>query len=287
MTGLQAVTGIVGVWLSALLTIAVFSFLFKDNPLYRLAEHLVVGVSAGYTTVILVSTSLMDMLITPLWNDLTGGKPLPSGLGALVSVPLSTVFTPEGPFGSLARFGDLWLHLVPLALGIMLLMRLHPKASWVARYPIALFLGVGSGLAIPTALQAFVIQPLRATLLPVIPSAWQSALAHSWPGSVFIGAGELLGLASQPIQPLTWDHALFNFVIVAGTFCGIVYFFFSREHSGVTRGVANAGIWVLMVGFGSTFGFTVMSRVSLLVGRFEFLIDRWLVESFWRLLFPK
>ena len=34
--------------LAALLTICVFSFLWKDNPLYKFAEHLVVGVSAGY-----------------------------------------------------------------------------------------------------------------------------------------------------------------------------------------------------------------------------------------------
>ena len=31
-----------------LLTIAIFSFLWKDNPIYKFAEHLVVGVSAGY-----------------------------------------------------------------------------------------------------------------------------------------------------------------------------------------------------------------------------------------------
>jgi len=73
---------------------------------------------------------------------------------------------------------------------------------------------------------------------------------------------------------------------VVGVFCGIVYFFFSKEHKGVTGATASVGIWVLMIGFGSTFGFTVMSRVSLLVGRFEFLLNRWLIESLWRVLFP-
>jgi hypothetical protein len=37
-----------GVFLATLLTVAVFSLLYRDNPFYRFAEHLLVGVSAGY-----------------------------------------------------------------------------------------------------------------------------------------------------------------------------------------------------------------------------------------------
>ena len=36
-----------GIWVGALLTLFVFSFLYKDNPFYKFAEHLFVGVSAG------------------------------------------------------------------------------------------------------------------------------------------------------------------------------------------------------------------------------------------------
>src|SRR5262245_26382732 len=39
---------VVGTWLAALLTLCIFSFLYKDNPFYKFAEHLFVGVSAGY-----------------------------------------------------------------------------------------------------------------------------------------------------------------------------------------------------------------------------------------------
>jgi hypothetical protein len=41
-----------GVWVGALLTLFIFSFLYKDNPLYKLAEHLFVGISAGYYIVL-------------------------------------------------------------------------------------------------------------------------------------------------------------------------------------------------------------------------------------------
>ena len=42
------VSGDFGVWCAALLTLFIFSFLYKDNPFYKFAEHLFVGVSAGY-----------------------------------------------------------------------------------------------------------------------------------------------------------------------------------------------------------------------------------------------
>ena len=53
----------------------------------------------------------------------------------------------------------------------------------------------------------------------------------------------------------------------------MIYFFFSKEHTGLFGGFAKVGIWVLMVGFGASFGFTVMARISLFVNRISFLED--------------
>jgi hypothetical protein len=41
----------VGLWLAAFFTLAIFSFLYRDNPCYRFAEAVMVGVSAGYAMV--------------------------------------------------------------------------------------------------------------------------------------------------------------------------------------------------------------------------------------------
>ena len=38
---------IFGAWVAAFLTLAIFSFLYKDNPFYKIAEHIFVGISAG------------------------------------------------------------------------------------------------------------------------------------------------------------------------------------------------------------------------------------------------
>jgi len=56
----------------------------------------------------------------------------------------------------------------------------------------------------------------------------------------------------------------------------MVYFFFSFEHKhpAVTR-TAAAGRWFLMIGFGAIFGATVMGRLTLFVGRLNFLLNDW------------
>ena len=41
-------------------------------------------------------------------------------------------------------------------------------------------------------------------------------------------------------------------------------------------GAARTGILFLMISFGAGYGYTVMSRLSLLIGRFQFLIEDWL-----------
>ncbi len=46
---------------AAFLTLCIFSFLYRDNPFYRFAEHLIVGISAGYWIAILYHTSLTDL----------------------------------------------------------------------------------------------------------------------------------------------------------------------------------------------------------------------------------
>lgn len=192
--------------LGALLTLFTFSFLYKDNAFYKFAEHLVVGVSAGYFVVLLIWTSLKPKL----WDTVVG------------------------------NFSHEWFYILPALLGIMMWFRFSRKLSWVSRYPIAVYIGIGSGLAIPLNMQNYVNRQLSATMIPV---GFNNA-TNFW-----------------------------NILIVLGVICGVIYFFFSKEHKGIFGGFAKVGIWVLMVGFGASFGFTVMARISLFVNRISFLED--------------
>ena len=67
-----------------------------------------------------------------------------------------------------------------------------------------------------------------------------------------------------------------NLVLIGGTLTGLIYFYFSREHKGAFGGAAKIGIYFLMITFGASFGYTVMSRMSLLIGRLYFLFGNWL-----------
>ena len=75
---------------------------------------------------------------------------------------------------------------------------------------------------------------------------------------------------------LDWWATISQLILVIATLSGIVYFYFSKEHKGAFGGVAKLGIWTLMLTFGASFGYTVMSRMSLLIGRVYYLLGTWL-----------
>src|SRR5262245_25663898 len=53
-----------GVWLGAFFTLCIFSFLYRDNPFYKLAEALLIGISAAYWMVV----SLWEVLVPNLFG---------------------------------------------------------------------------------------------------------------------------------------------------------------------------------------------------------------------------
>ena len=59
-----------GVVLAAGLTLAIYSFLYKDNPLFKLAEHIYLGVSVGYATTVTVHQYLAKQVYVPLVEPL-------------------------------------------------------------------------------------------------------------------------------------------------------------------------------------------------------------------------
>ena len=75
---------------------------------------------------------------------------------------------------------------------------------------------------------------------------------------------------------MTFLYAIGVPVSIVGVITGIIYFFFSKEHKGIFGGFAKIGIWFLMIAFGASFGYTVMARISLLIGRVYFLLHNWL-----------
>jgi len=199
-----------GVWLAAVFTLGIISFLYRDNIFYKLCEAIFVGISAGY------------WLITFFWDNLY------SKFYSQVTDPVDPQWTP-------------WIGFV---LGALMLTRLFEKIGWLSRWPLAFIIGATAGVYMMFYFVSNAMLQVSATILPI------------YTGSI--------------------SGAISNLFIIVGTFCGLIYFFFSKEHKGAFGGAAKIGIWFLMATFGASFGYTVMSRMSLMLGRLDFLFGQWL-----------
>ncbi|MBL1217618.1 MAG: hypothetical protein D8M59_08995 [Planctomycetes bacterium] len=222
-----------GLWAAALFTLAIFSFLYRDNPFYKTAESIVVGVSAAYWMVVGFWTVIIPNLVGRLLPAMVKGWSMP-GI--------------EPDFE--------WTYLFPLILGIMLLMRLSPKGSWISRWPLAFIIGTTAGFRMITFIHADFLSQIRNGIKPLyVPQ--------------YTDAGQVAASA-------TFWASLENVLLLIGVLSCLVYFFFSIEHKGIVGKTAKLGIWFLMVTFGAAFGYTVMGRIALLAIRLEFLFDDWL-----------
>jgi hypothetical protein len=56
-------------------------------------------------------------------------------------------------------------------------------------------------------------------------------------------------------------------LLLLGLLASLIYFYFSIEQKGPVGKVARFGVWILMIGFGASFGYTVQGRLSLAIGR--------------------
>lgn len=208
----------IGVWIGALLTLGIFSFLYKDNPVYRVAESIFIGCSAGYWAIVY----FFDSLQRKMW---------------------------VGLFPSDGSHPDYWLW-GGFILGVMILFRLSSKLGYLARTPLAFIIGATSGLMMLSFLVSNGLNQVAST----IKDLW----------------------VTSPDTGLMVAQTISAWVIFVGVLSGLMYFFFSAEHKGVVGRVARLGIFFLMLTFGGAFGFTIMSRVSLLVGRMDYLFGTWL-----------
>jgi hypothetical protein len=136
------------------------------------------------------------------------------------------------------------LLVVPMLLGVLLYFRYIPRIAWMARIALAVYVGYYSGVTLVQKLHGEVLPQSRDTIMSVTTG----------------GAANILS----------------NIVIMIGVFSVLIYFYFSAEHKGALGKVSRVGVWFLMISFGASFGYTVMARVSLLMGRFSFLVNSWL-----------
>ncbi len=120
---IELISGLVGL----LLTLMVFSYLIGDNPLFRIAVYLFIGVASGYAA-------------TVVWH--------------YVLVP--RLFQALGSFNPLA--------IIPLILGLSLLTKLLPRISWMGSFAMAVLVGVGAAAAVGGALIGTLLPQAQAAI---------------------------------------------------------------------------------------------------------------------------
>ena len=126
---------LIGAFVAAALTLLVLLYAFGDNPLFRLAIHIFIGVSAGYAAGIAYQSVIKPQLVDQLLGM--------AGFGAAPSI----------------SFLELLFRLLLIGL---LLAKVSPRTAAVGNPVMALLVGIGAAAAIGGAIQG--------TILPFVAS---------------------------------------------------------------------------------------------------------------------
>ena len=167
-------------------------------------------------------------------------------LGYYVGITLNQTIMPNLVDKLVQDFGHNWDLIVPGLLGLLLYVRAVPRIGWVSRYALAIYVAYYIGVDFTRRIQGEVLPQIAKTMMPL------SALNAT---------------------------TLVSLIFIVGVYCVLTYFFFSKEQNAITKPLARIGIWFLMISFGAAFGFTVMGRVALLIGRLNFLILNWIYPT--------
>jgi hypothetical protein len=121
---------VISAFVGLILTLMVFSYLIGDNPLFRIAIYLFIGVASGYAATITVYYVLLPRLRLFQSNDLN----------------------------------QLLLAIIPLLLGVSLLAKFSPRLSWIGSFGMAVLVGVGAAAALGGALIGTLVPQLQAAI---------------------------------------------------------------------------------------------------------------------------
>lgn len=120
----------IGIWVAAIGTLAVLSFAWRENRVYRFFEHVYIGAAAAHAVVVGINT-----LRNSAWNPLVNnGK---------------------------------YILLIPIILGLLMYTRFIRGKAWISRFPIAFVVGLGTGMIMRGAIVSQFITQIQATLVPL------------------------------------------------------------------------------------------------------------------------
>ena len=201
------------VWLSALMTIFSFSLLYGDNPLFRIGEYTYTATVVAHSVITGISTLKSRFL--PLF---LGEKPL---------------------------------LIIPLILGLMSIFVVWRKYAYLASIPIAILIGVGTGLSIRALIATEILSNIRAVITEA--------------GLIFVG---------PPVSQLGY------LIRVVFTISGVFYLLFTVFHRGALSKplsyIRNFGKYVFLSYLGLSVGNAIMQHSGLATSALNRLFKQWL-----------
>ncbi|MGN6108025.1 MAG: ComEA family DNA-binding protein, partial [Kofleriaceae bacterium] len=124
-----ATIDVIGTWVGIFLTICILSFLYGDNPFYKVAEHLFVGVSIGYIVVVQVKSNL--------WIKVERGLT--------------------------------WWDVVPIALVAMLFTKFASRRlAWLGKFPLAFVVALFAGQSVVGLVGSDLGDQVKAAATPLV-----------------------------------------------------------------------------------------------------------------------
>ena len=176
------------------LTLMVFSYIFGDNFLFRLASYLFVGVSGGYVGALVIDQVIFPRLIYPLLEGTLAEKVLAG---------------------------------IPLIFGTLLLTKLSPRLARLGNIPMAYLVGVGAAIAVGGAVFGTLLGQIRGAAEPFNLTDPANSLGGMLEGLVIlVGAvGTLVyfqfGANTRPDQPPRRAPLVEGLALVGQVFIGI------------------------------------------------------------------
>lgn len=123
-------TDLVGVLIGVFITLTVLSFLYKENPFFRVAEYVFIGLASGYG--------------------------FAASLRLFVNQALNPIF-----------LGNLTF-IVPVILGALFYAQFTKKYSALYRLPLSLAIGYGLGVTIWSVFATYFVKQVTASIVPIV-----------------------------------------------------------------------------------------------------------------------
>ena len=158
---------LLGGFLICLFTLSVYSFLYRDNAFYKLAEHVFIGVATAWFTMEFYDSGVLEPLVRYLratWETI--GTPAAAGI-RLGGYPVDPAWAIGWRLGA-------------VALSLMLLTRLVSRNAWISRWPLAMMVGIYAALKMTGETRARLVDQVRDSMIaPVRPGLeWNEVLGN-------------------------------------------------------------------------------------------------------------